>query len=122
MIIWFYGDTLRDHALPEGCQIFGYARSQLSVSKLREKYGSTVRAERGEEEMLEQFWAANHYVAGSDDQKKDFELLNQEMVAVENNKANRMFYLSLPPSVFKSVSSMLKVLKILIWIKIHSNP
>ena len=102
----------KGHALPEGCQIFGYARSQLSVAKLREKCGGTVRAERGEEEMMEQFWAANHYVAGSYDQKKDFELLNQEMAVVENKKANRMFYLSLPPSVFKSVTSMLKVLQI----------
>ena len=112
----------RDHALSDGCQIFGYARSQLSVSKLREKCGGTVRAEKGEEEMLEQFWAANHYMAGSYDQQKDFELLNREMAAVENNEANRMFYLSLPPSVFKSVTSMLKVSKILILIKIHSNP
>ena len=61
------------------------------------------------------------YVAGSYDQKKDFELLNQEMAAVENSKANRMFYLSLPPSVFKSVTSMLKVLLILIFIKINSS-
>ena len=81
------------------------------MAKLREKCGGTVRAERGEEEMLEQFWAENHYVAGSYHQKKDFELLNQELAVVENNKATRMFYLSLPPSVFKSVSSMLKVLK-----------
>jgi glucose-6-phosphate 1-dehydrogenase len=62
--------------------------------------------------MLEQFWAANHYMAGSYDQKKDFGLLNQEMAAGENNEANRMFYLSLTPSVFKSDASMLKVLQI----------
>ena len=123
--IYFYPTLwalFRDQELPEGCQIIGYARSPLSVAKIREKCAGTVRAESGEEEMLEQFWAANHYVAGSYDQKKDFELLNQEMEAVENSKANRMFYLSLPPSVFKSVTSMLKVLLILIFIKINSNP
>jgi glucose-6-phosphate 1-dehydrogenase len=42
----------RDHALPEGCQIFGYARSQLSVAKLSEKCSGTVRAERGEEDKF----------------------------------------------------------------------
>ena len=94
----------RDHVLSDGCQIFGYARSHLSVSKLREKCGGTVRAEKGEKEMLEQFWAANHYVAGSYDQKKDFELLDQEMAAVENNKANRMFYLSTTNQVCLSQS------------------
>ena len=31
------------------------------------------------------------------------------MVAVEKGHANRLFYLALPPSVFKPVTSMLKV-------------
>ena len=62
----------RESALPEGCQIIGYDQSQLSVAKWREKYAGTVRAERGEDEMLEQFWSVIHYVAGNYDQKKDF--------------------------------------------------
>ena len=103
----------RDKAIPEGCQIFGYARSKLTVAKLRETCAGTVKAKKGEEEVLEQFWAANHYIAGSYDDKKDFELLNQEMAAIENATANRMFYLSLPPSVFKPVTTMLKVIKII---------
>ena len=82
------------------------------MAKLRERCAGTVKAKRGEEEILEQFWAANHYIAGSYDDKKDFELLNQEMAAIENATANRMFYLSLPPSVFKPVTTMLKVIKI----------
>ena len=31
------------------------------------------------------------------------------MVGVEKGHANRLFYLALPPSVFKPVTSMLKV-------------
>ena len=99
----------RHKALPQGCSIFGYARSKLSVAKLREKCAATVFAKKGQEEMLEQFWAANHYVAGSYDEKKDFELLNKAMAEVEKKEANRMFYLSLPTSVFKPVTTMLKV-------------
>ena len=36
------------------------------------------------------------------------------MTAVEKGHANRLFYLALPPSVFKSVTSMLKVSIIII--------
>ena len=81
----------------------------MIVSQLREKCVGTVKAKDGEEELLEQFWAANHYVAGSYDTQGDFQCLNQEMVAVEKGIANRLFYLALPPSVFKPVTSMLKV-------------
>ena len=85
----------------------------MTVAQLREKCVGTVKAKEGEEELLEQFWATNHYVAGSYDTQRDFELLNQEMAAVEKGQANRLFYLALPPSVFKPVTSMLKVKKII---------
>jgi len=98
----------RDGLMPQGTQIFGYARSKMTVSQLRERCEGTVKAKEGEEELLEQFWNNNHYVAGSYDTQRDFEMLNQEMVAVEKGHANRLFYLALPPSVFKSVTSMLK--------------
>jgi len=98
----------RDSLMPADTQIFGYARSRLSVSQLREKCAGTVKAKEGEEELLEKFWAANQYVAGSYDNQEDFEHFNEEMVAVEKSVANRLFYLALPPSVFKPVTSMLK--------------
>ena len=94
----------------QGTKIFGYARSKMTISQLREKCVGTVKAKAGEEELLEQFWADNHYVAGSYDQKEDFDNLNSEMTSVEKNSANRLFYLALPPSVFKPVTSMLKVI------------
>merc|ERR1711988_2072879 len=98
----------RDGLMPQGTQIFGYARSKMTVTQLRERCEGTVKAKEGEEELLEQFWNNNHYVAGSYDTQRDFEMLNQEMVAVEKGHANRLFYLALPPSVFKPVTSMLK--------------
>ena len=81
----------------------------MTVAQLKEKCTETVKAKAGEEELLEQFWAVNHYVAGSYDSQEDFKRLNQEMIAVEKDTANRLFYLALPPSVFKPVTSMLKV-------------
>lgn len=98
----------RDRLLPKDTYIFGYARSKLSVTQIREKCAGTVKAKPGEEEQLESFWRANHYVAGSYDTKRDFELLSQEMTQVEKGRANRLFYLALPPSVFKPVTLMLK--------------
>merc|ERR550532_1825256 len=80
----------------------------MTVAQMRERCAGTVKAKEGEEEMLEQFWTNNNYVAGSYDTQRDFEMLNQEMVGVEKGHANRLFYLALPPSVFKPVTSMLK--------------
>jgi len=98
----------RDSLLPKGTRIFGYARSKMTVTQLRERCAGTVKAKEGEEELLQQFWAANSYVAGSYDTKRDFELLAQEMSGVEKGTNNRLFYLALPPSVFKPVTSMIK--------------
>ena len=117
----------RDGLMPPGTQIFGYARSKMTVAQLRERCVGTVKAREGEEAALESFWASNNYVAGSYDTQRDFEILNQvrklelsslqgnhddvlqEMASVEKGHANRLFYLALPPSVFKPVTSMLKV-------------
>merc|ERR1711988_900834 len=98
----------RDGLMPQGTQIFGYARSKMTVAQLKERCVNTVKCREGEEQMLESFWASNHYVAGSYDTQRDFELLNQEMSSTEKGHANRLFYLALPPSVFKPVTSMLK--------------
>ena len=67
----------RDGLMPPGTQIFGYARSKMTVPQLRERCVGTVKCKEGEEETLERFWNNNHYVAGSYDTQRDFELLNQ---------------------------------------------
>ena len=67
----------RDGLMPPGTQIFGYARSKMTVPQLRERCVGTVKCKEGEEETLERFWNSNHYVAGSYDTQRDFELLNQ---------------------------------------------
>ena len=50
-------------------------------------------------------------MSGSYDKQRDFELLGQEMASHEKGPSNRLFYLALPPSVFKPVTTMLKVRK-----------
>ena len=100
----------RDKLLPENTQVFGYARSKLTMSQLRDKCAETVKAKEGEKELLEEFWAINSYVAGSYDNEEDFHHLVKQMAEKEKDCANRLFYLALPPSVFKPITSMIKVL------------
>ena len=69
----------------------------------------------GEEALANEFWKVNSYVAGSYDTKRDFEMLNQEMSNLEEKISkvrNRLYYLALPPSVFASVTSLIKGLVI----------
>ena len=58
---------------------------------------------------MEEFWAINSYVAGSYDYAEDFKNLVKQMAEKEKDCANRLFYLALPPSVFKPITSMIKV-------------
>ena len=58
---------------------------------------------------FEEFCKINSYVAGSYDQDSDFKNLDAEIKKREvKGKANRLFYLALPPSVFANVTACLK--------------
>ncbi|XP_068242449.1 glucose-6-phosphate 1-dehydrogenase-like [Palaemon carinicauda] len=101
---WLY----RDRLLPENTIFVGYARSGLTVNQIREKCNPYMKVKDDEQDRHLQFWSVNHYVKGSYDTRRDFELLDQEMVKVGTEKANRIFYLALPPSVFDTVTSNIK--------------
>lgn len=99
----------REGLLPSNTTVIGYARSNLSVEIIRERCGETVRAGEGEEKLLDQFWAINQYKRGSYDKEEDLQDLNKMMMESERNTSNnRLFYLALPPSVFKCISSTLR--------------
>lgn len=98
---WLY----RDGLLPPATTFFGYARSKLSLEDLRSKCHPYMKVKENEMEKYEQFWKINTYVAGSYTERRDFEMLNQELSKYDSNSnANRLFYLALPPSVFESVT------------------
>jgi glucose-6-phosphate 1-dehydrogenase len=64
-----------------------------------------MKVKEDEKEKYEQFWKINTYVAGSYTERRDFEMLNQEMGKNDSqSNANRLFYLALPPSVFETVT------------------
>ena len=55
------------------------------------------------------FFKKNAYVAGSYDTSGDFQKLNKELEKYEKGgKANRLFYLALPPSVYQTVTRHIK--------------
>ncbi|SPP86722.1 glucose-6-phosphate 1-dehydrogenase isoform X2 [Drosophila guanche] len=102
---WLY----RDDLLPKPTKFCGYARSKLSIEKLKESCKQYMKVQAHEQTKYEEFWALNEYVAGSYDGRTGFELLNQQLELMENkNKANRIFYLALPPSVFEEVTVNIK--------------
>ncbi|CAG9808115.1 unnamed protein product [Chironomus riparius] len=98
---WLY----RDNLLPPVTIFFGYARSKITIEDIRKKCDQYMKVKDEEKEKYEQFWKINYYVAGSYTERRDFEMLNQEMSKHDNlSTANRLFYLALPPSVFEPVT------------------
>lgn len=96
----------RDSLLPDHTVIVGYARSQLTVEQMKEKCRPYMKVQ--DEECYQQFWKMNHYLRGSYDNRQDFELLHRELIKLGTEKANRIFYLALPPSVFQIATFNLK--------------
>lgn len=96
--------------LPNNVKFVGYARSDLSVEKIREKTQPYMKTKPEEKEKLEDFFSLNFYVKGSYTDAEAFRNLNNELVKLESGKAaaDRIFYLALPPSVFMPVSQLLK--------------
>ncbi|KAG7206270.1 hypothetical protein KM043_003654 [Ampulex compressa] len=95
----------RDNLLPKTTTFVGYARTHLTIDQLREKCHPYMKVKSDEEDKYAEFWKLNRYVAGSYNLQKDFELLNNEIRRHEQGyRANRLFYLALPPSVFEDVT------------------
>ena len=62
-----------------------------------------------EEEKYKEFWKLNKYIAGSYNNADDFKALRKVLNHNVNGTAsNRLFYLALPPTVFESVTVLIK--------------
>ena len=70
---------------------------------------SFVKVKSEEKAKMEEFFRQCHYVRGSYDKKSDFEKLAKELEKLSGGKdVNQVFYLALPPSVFKHTTSNIK--------------
>nr|AJG43849.1 glucose-6-phosphate 1-dehydrogenase [Bicyclus anynana] len=104
--IWY---LYRDNVLPQNTKFIGYARTKQTLEEVKEKSKKYMKVRPGEESKFDQFWEANDYLAGSYDRRIDYELLNQHISKYEKGlRANRIFYLAVPPTVFEDVTVNIK--------------
>jgi len=97
--------------LPKSFSVFGYARSKMTSEEFRERIrmslGCRIDAKENCDEFMEEFLSRCEYVHGNYDEGADFEKLDEEMLKTEGEKrAMRVFYLSIPPSIFVPVAQM----------------
>ncbi|CAK9227284.1 unnamed protein product [Sphagnum troendelagicum] len=92
-------------------QIFGYARSKMTDTELRNR----IRGYRDMEDswILSCSWQVT-YISGPYDEESGYIKLSEQIASHENNKCGttcstrRLFYLALPPSVYPLVSRMVR--------------
>ncbi|XP_019453031.1 PREDICTED: glucose-6-phosphate 1-dehydrogenase, cytoplasmic isoform-like isoform X2 [Lupinus angustifolius] len=99
-------------------RIFGYARTKISDDELRNRlHGYLIKDKDASPEQLDvvsKFLHLIKYVSGSYDSEDGFRLLDKEISEHESLKnsaegsSRRLFYFALPPSVYPSVSKMIK--------------
>ena len=95
--------------LPEDFVVFGYARSGMTTAeftdKIRDSLPCRISAKGDCSEYVEKFLERCSYQAGQYDDPEDFKKLAVAMKEKEGSKkAMRVFYLSIPPSIFVPVA------------------
>lgn len=104
---WLFRDSL----LPINITIVGYARSDLSMEKLRDSFEKACRVRESEKQKFDEFIAKCTYMKGQYDKPEGFIQLKTfigEIQTKHNNQpVNRLYYLALPPTVFEFVTAEL---------------
>ncbi|KAL9257649.1 Glucose-6-phosphate 1-dehydrogenase, chloroplastic-like protein [Drosera capensis] len=95
-----------EDCLPKDFTIYGYARSKMTDAELRQIISKSLscRIDKREncKEKMEQFLDRCFYHSGQYNSLENFKELNEKLRSHEAGKiANRLFYLSIPPNVFR---------------------
>ncbi|WKY07577.1 hypothetical protein Q1695_007216 [Nippostrongylus brasiliensis] len=105
---WLFRDSL----LPSNITIIGYARSALTMEKLRAGFEKACKVRESEAKKFEQFINKCVYLQGMYDEPEGFmdlkSLIDEVQKNSNNQPVNRLYYLALPPSVFVPVTTQLK--------------
>ncbi|VDK49092.1 unnamed protein product, partial [Cylicostephanus goldi] len=105
---WLYRDSL----LPNNITIVGYARSDLTMEKVRETFEKACKVRLNEREKFEEFMGKCAYMQGGYDKPEGFVQLGafvDEIQKKSNNQpVNRLYYLAVPPTVFEPITTELK--------------
>merc|ERR1712012_1033306 len=101
-----FGELLRFGRIPPSVQIIGYGRSNYTKESLWKKQSVKVK---GTPEELETLYSRCEYFRGQYDSADDFQRLDQLILDyAEGGVDNRVFFLSVPPTIFGAVCNTLK--------------
>ncbi|KAI4340634.1 hypothetical protein MLD38_025448 [Melastoma candidum] len=94
-----------ENCLPKQFTVYGYARSKMTDSELRDMVSRTLscRIDKREDcsEKMNEFLGRCFYHSGQYDSEEDFSNLDRKLKLQEGGEAcNRLFYLSIPPNIF----------------------
>ncbi|KAJ4749011.1 Glucose-6-phosphate 1-dehydrogenase [Rhynchospora pubera] len=94
--------------LPKHFTIFGYARSKMTDSELREMVSRTLNCRIDQREncdaKMEEFLKRCFYHSGQYDSEAHFVELDKKLKQHEGSRiSNRLYYLSIPPNIFLDV-------------------
>ncbi|XP_054905636.1 glucose-6-phosphate 1-dehydrogenase-like isoform X2 [Poeciliopsis prolifica] len=102
---WLFKDGL----LPEDIYIVGFARSDLTVEKIKAACLPHMKVTDEELDSLSAFFKRNSYLSGRYDVGSSFERLDSHLSSLPRGEtANRLFYLALPPTVYHQVSTNIR--------------
>ena len=91
--------------IPKSVVVFGYARKEMSDDEFRKHLSQNFN------EFLDQkdsFLQKCHYISGPYDDAAGFQKLHQALEKKEGKRANRVFYMAIPPSVFVPTGKSIK--------------
>lgn len=100
----------RENRLPKNVHIVGYARSNLMVEDLRKNADPYVNRKE-DKAKYDKFWhEVNQYIRGGYTSDEDFKHLDAKISEFEQSstKANRLYYMALPASVYQQAIVPLK--------------
>lgn len=100
--IWW---LFRDGLLPAKTYVIGYARSSLSVVKIRIHSEPYMKVLPDNLELFEDFWSRNYYIQGDYSDSAGFQELNRFIETNWGKHVNRVFYLAVPPTVYMPITS-----------------
>uniref|UniRef100_A0A7E5A148 Glucose-6-phosphate 1-dehydrogenase n=1 Tax=Panagrellus redivivus TaxID=6233 RepID=A0A7E5A148_PANRE len=104
----------RDKLLPKDTLFIGYARSDLTVPTLREKFEKFCKVRTDDPEQkaaFEEFIKRNSYIKGQYDTDEGYENVNTAIAQMEElykTPVKRLFYLAVPQNVFQPVTKLIK--------------
>lgn len=95
--------------------VIGYSRTKMTDAEFREEFRNAVHdhvdKELIDDTLIDEICKNIYYISGQYDQVKDFKRLNTKIQSIEEKhfkrkkkeEVHRLFYLSIPPVIFKDV-------------------